>query len=174
MMSENDRSDFVTVLAWISILISGLMTYGIITQMFITGKVLSSLAANTTPEDNQAFITITWIASFASLSGAIAILLSSVGLLKRKNWARIIFILMLAGLFIGSIGASLAGLVGLFYDFSQFLQFQNKFDSGTIASLVRTVSISFFILCVGATALMGWSIKKLTSKNLNEEFKAEA
>ena len=88
---------------------------------------------------------------------SMATLIVFAGLLKRRNWARIVFI----GMLIVSIASNIGNLV-----FEQI--YLQSFRSETIVIVMRIYSV---LTTVAFAVLFGWIIKRLTSEAIRNEFK---
>ena len=98
-----------------------------------------------------------------------ATLCSSVGLLKRKNWARLVFIIILS---LGIVW-NIAGFFFQFFTMNEFpgpqipdTEFQRNFNTMRNVILIFTA-----ILSIGMSVLFGWLIRKLSSPQIREEFR---
>jgi hypothetical protein len=172
------HSNFVTVVAWVSIVLSGFATLISVLQNILVHTVFS------TPEFEQALQTpptagtppfAIFLAAHFKLFFALflviacATLASSIGLLKRRNWARIVFI----GLMILGIVWNLAGLV---IQFSIFASMQGALanvppeapDMKAFSIAVATVGVLF---AIGFSGLFGWIAKRLLSPEVAAEFR---
>lgn len=90
--------------------------------------------------------------------------ISSIGLLKRKNWARISMICIFFWAILWTITSS---SFQWFYFFDiQFSDFSEV--SLDIASIIATAV--FLVLIITLTVLFIWLIKKLISQNIKNEF----
>ena len=95
---------------------------------------------------------------------AIWTFISSIGLLKRKNWARISMICIFVWAILWTITSS---SFQWFYFFDiQFSDFSEV--SLDIASIIATAV--FLVLIITLTVLFIWLIKKLISQNIKNEF----
>tara|TARA_R110002072_G_scaffold23949_1_gene81834 strand:+ start:15380 stop:15829 length:450 start_codon:yes stop_codon:yes gene_type:complete len=95
---------------------------------------------------------------------AIWTFISSIGLLKRKNWARISMICIFVWAILWTITSS---SFQWFYFFDiQFSDFSKV--SLDIASIIATAV--FLVLIITLTVLFIWLIKKLISQNIKNEF----
>ena len=170
------RSTFVTVLAWIFIALAGFATFISILQNIMIAFVfpMAQMQAAATQQGApwfaawmiqhfQLFFLLFLVASASCLAAAI-------GLLRRKNWARLLFIaLMLLG-----IAWNVAGLVlGAFF-LSSF-PFGQAFPAGhpEAAHFQVMFKVMFainVIVVVAFTCLFGWIIKRLASEGVRREF----
>lgn len=95
---------------------------------------------------------------------AIWTFISSIGLLKRKNWARISMICIFVWAILWTITSS---SFQWFYFFDiQFSDFSEV--SLDIASIIATAVL--LVLIITLTVLFIWLIKKLISQNIKNEF----
>ena len=101
---------------------------------------------------------------------ALAMFVSAIGLLKRKNWARLTFIAMLS---LGIVW-NLAGIViqqmfmaDMPFDANAPEEFRRQF--AVMKTFMTIFSVVFALLF---TALFGWIIKKLMTEPIVNEFKA--
>lgn len=172
------RSTFVTVVAWIFIVISGFMTLISILQNIMIfsvmgGAGMSEAMTQPPPGMNGAaamvFSHIQWLFP-AFLVIASLTLISSIGLLRRWNWARLCFV----GLMILGIAWHVFGMVFQFLFMSSMqASFPHEGMHGApdmrmffIATMVVSV-----IMAVGFSVLFGWIAKRLLSAPIAEEFR---
>lgn len=177
-MNTVQRSTFVTVVAWIFIAFSGFATVISVLQnimiqtMFNTQEVEQALAAPL-PPDMPAFAG--WLmqnmrlffGAFLLVSGVT--LAASIGLLLRKNWARVTFIGIMA------VGI-LWNVAGLFVQFSMFSQMQEIFAAAPpgapdMSSFIVAIAVASLLFAVGFSALHGWIIYRLCSSSIAAEFR---
>ena len=179
-MSElKQRSTFVTVVAWIFIALSGFGALIGVLQNIMVQTIFRSeefgQAMQTTPgqPDLPPFVSFMfenfqWFFLVALLANVVMLVIS-IGLLKRRNWARLCFI----GLMILSILWQVAGLAiqATMFSFAhdQFAaaQAQGAPDM-TLFFVVMGVVCVVFALAFGA--LFGWIAWKLASKPIAAEF----
>jgi hypothetical protein len=96
-------------------------------------------------------------------------LVSSIGLLKRRNWGRLMFI----GILILAIAWNLVGLVLTLWSFPLVppmpehapSDLRDGFRTMWIAMIVISVAIA-----IAVSALLGWLAKRLTSPEIKREF----
>lgn len=106
---------------------------------------------------------------FANLVMMTAILIAAIGLLKRKNWARIAFIWIMA------LGILFCwGSLAFPFVFPSFFpplpentpaDVQYRFDHTR-----NSMTAAWAVMAVGLTVLFGWIIKKLVSRDIKAEF----
>lgn len=168
---ERDNSTFVTVLAWIFIIFSGFQTLISILQnvtLALTPAVQVPQASQEVPKQAQFILSNVhlFFASFLILS--IVNLTAAFGLLKRKNWARIFFILLM------SLGI-LSAIPSLVIQFV-FTDWIPKVSEGAETEELRSIAVAIQVF--GTTViicfiiLLSWIIKKLVSSTIRAEFKA--
>jgi hypothetical protein len=164
------RSRFVTVLAWISIVGSGVATFQ---------SIVSNIKINTGSMDGAELVTRQFRLLLAThLVFRAATFVSSIGLLKRKNWARLMFIGLMGVAIVGSMG----GVVPLF---SAMLhrpapKAQEVYaEPGSREALIleeiessRTrIRIQQLLQRIFLIVLFAWMIKRFTSVAVRSEFK---
>jgi len=175
---SGQRSRFITVLAWIFIVIGGFaaFTSGIQTLMlafFPLGQMAETMqtshAGQTAPSwlftilSYAPFITAAYFALTAFVFAA------AIGLLKRRNWARIAFVwIMVLG-----IVWNLAGLAIPLFGFPTFLLSMEN-TSPDVAEGLGFLRNAMFVFMGGMallfTLLFGWIIRTLLSPRIRAEF----
>jgi hypothetical protein len=168
------RSQFVTALAWFSIVVAALATCSSFMQsifvfLFLPADAVqqlqSAVDANVVPPALVFVLTHLKKILLGYLLLSVTLLMVSIALLKRKEWARIAFIVLLA------IG-TLSGFAPLFLPISA-MDFLPKLD-GVDATATADVAFGFKIVMVLLTlllaALHGWIIYKLCTKEIRSEF----
>jgi hypothetical protein len=179
VVQVQQRSTFVTVLAWIFIALSGFGTLISILQNIMIWTVFRSaefgqamqapLPADTPPA--IAFMFSHFYLFFLTfLLISVFTLASSIGLLKRKNWARLSFI----GIMVLAVLWNLGGLV---IQFSMFSSMQKNFSAAPmpggldIRMFFVGIAIVSVLFAVGFSILFGWIAKRLTSSAVVAEFR---
>jgi len=166
------RSTFVTVLAWVFIVISGFATFIAVAQnimlafMFPPGAMDHAVASGTELPVLARFVMSNPRALFvAFLVVSVAMLVTSLGLLRRKNWARLVFIGMMV---LGALW-NLASLVLVFVMLqSMGLALGDVFvaHDGMMAMMVVFQSV----MVLAFVGLFAWIIKRLMSAAVLLEF----
>jgi hypothetical protein len=174
-----ERSTFVTVLAWIFIVLSGFSTimsifqYVIMSFVFPFARMQASVdaarARGGIPPGAEFMIgnMRLLIGSFVLLSAIM--LVASIGLLKRRNWARRAFIALMALGILWNIG-------GLFLQRLMFSsmpmgpgnappEFRAQFES-----MMTAMQIASAIFAIAFCVLFGWIIWRLMSADVRREF----
>jgi hypothetical protein len=176
MDEKVDRSDFVTRLAWMFIVPAGFMTFTSLVQMVMAyvmfpGGAMRELFGYL-PVGNMpgvfGFVTsnihVLFVGCF--VISALAFI-SAMGLLRRKNWARIVFIVVLV---LGLV-SNVLGIIMLFSVFPLVRgiiggEVPEQFDM-----IFNAVQVSALLLTVATAGLFGWIIRKLVSPPINAEFR---
>ena len=174
------RSTFVTVVAWIFIVLSGFTTLIAILQNIMIAFMfpLAEMQAAANQAKNQPGVP--WFASWMFnhfqvfalffLVVSASALTASIGLLKRQNWARLLFVTLMA---LG-IAWNVAGLVLMLFFFSSFSDAMPANQPGVEQfDVMFKVMFAFNSLIVVAfCCLFGWIIKRLVSEEIRREFLA--
>jgi len=171
------RSSFVTVVAWIFIALAAWSALISLLQNIMVNTIFpadlfaasTSRGANPMPPVFEFMVRHMHVLLLASLFASIATLVAAIGLLKRKNWGRVVFV----GILTLGILWSLGGFV-----LQQFLlssmtalppdvpaEFRTGFDQMALA--IRVVSAVFIL---GFSVLFAWLIKRLLSPSIRAEF----
>jgi hypothetical protein len=178
------RSSFVTVVAWVFIVLSGFGTFITALQNVmirsmpfeqLDSVLQDSTAASQFPGPTKFlfahFQTLFMVAFFVSL----LMFISSLGLLRRRNWARLVFM----GLLVLSIVYMLGGLFIQQSFMSSFDQsFRNAAPSDSafqahtdqFRSMFAVMRIFMFVFSIGIAGLFGWIVLKLASPRIRAEF----
>ena len=177
MSEDRKQSTFVTVVAWIFIALSGFGTAISILQNILVQTVFRSpevsQAVQTPPPGTPpfaAFMTAHFQWFFlAFLLVSAFMLASSIGLLKRRNWARLSFIGLLSLAILWQIG-------GLALQFSMISSMRQQFSAAAVqggpdmAPFFIGIAVVSVLFAVGFSVLFGWIIKRLLSPAVVAEF----
>lgn len=176
METENNRSSFITVLAWIFIIISGYSALISLAQNLLIGFMVdpsllnefsNASSSEAMPIFFQFMISNMHLLIFSCLIVAVLTFISSIALLKRKNWARIFF-MVLMGLSIGSV---ILSFVMQFLFIQEFMpDMQNQNESKQFMLVLMIMRVFMFLFSVAFCGLFGWIMKKLSSEKIKEEF----
>jgi hypothetical protein len=141
--------------------------------MFSAPEMQAAMETSNQTEDMPAiaqfmFNNIRWFFLLVLMISA-TLFISSVGLLKRKNWARLLFIAIMAFGIFWNIGGFVLQLV-MFSTMSDMPSstppdFQAQFTTFSIV-----VAIFGGIMVLGLSILFGWIIKRLISSSIKQEF----
>lgn len=172
------RSSFVTSLAWVFIVLAGFSTFIATLQ----NVMLSVMMPAGMPPMEQAqngqnipefakfmFANFRFIfAGFLVLS--VITLAAAVGLLRRKNWARITFVAIMSfGIFwnIGSVVLTFVVFPSMPFPDNAPAEFR---EQHALMSNIMTVATT--VIAVALTVLFVWIIKRLLSSDIKREFVA--
>lgn len=164
------RSTLVTVLAWIFIVGAGFASLVSAMQVIVVSTIFNGDELQSIPNDAPAMARFMsqyfhlFIYGFFTL--AIFTLICAIALLKRKNWARLAFIAILAFGVIWQI-------VGLFMQFAMFSDFSSLAEGQELEGFERTTIIIrwfSFAIALATTGLFVWIIRKLTTQPIIGEF----
>lgn len=176
MPSIAQKSTFVTVVAWVFIVLSGFGTLisllqNLMIQTVFTSPEVVQAAQGPAPPGAPPFAVFMlrhMVAVFVFfLLVQVLTLASSVGLLMRRNWARRLFIGVMAFGIVWNLG-------GLVLQFAMFSSMREQFAAIPDAPDMRAFFIGIAIVCVvfalGFSALFGWIAKRLMSPQVVAEF----
>jgi hypothetical protein len=171
------RSLFVTVTAWVFIILGATATASALVQNAIVASLLPATMTAAMPSQPLPLLTgllvgyLPWVVGFG-LAMSVATLASAVGLLLRLDWARRAFI----GLLVVAIGFNLLGL-WLQHEVVQSVMQATLTRSplspqvadvlGGFVMAARTMAV---VMTLGACVLLGWIIRQLMSPLVRQEF----
>lgn len=175
MNQEMKKSTFVTVLAWIFIVGAGFTTFISVLQNIMINLVFPVEKMNEAFSDPKAqehipllfrflFSNIR-IFFFSFLVISATTFTSAIGLLKRKNWARITFIVIMA---LGILW-NISGIVMQFSMLSSMPIPEGEMPN-QFATMMNIMKIFTLVMAIGISVLFGWIIKKLASEKIKAEF----
>jgi hypothetical protein len=179
LISRN-RSTFVTVVAWIFIAIAGFATFISLLQalmftfVFPADEFLKGDASREMEEmpaffrfmiqNMQWFFVMFW-------SLCVLTLVAAVGLLRRKNWARVIFVGLMAFGILWNLG-------GIWLQEQMMSSFSKlpahappEMGTGFEAMMV-VMRFVWGAFAIGMSILFAWIIKRLISRSIRAEFNA--
>jgi len=166
------KSKFVTVVAWIFIGVSifSIVVYSL--QIIVLNSFIPLAEMEKEINTDQSFANGGAYYKFvfsnlnyvlgSFLGSTIILLISSIGLLKRKNWARLVFIVIIS---LSILGA----LAGMGFQIYFTLDLFPKDEEGFKMFKIAFILFSLFFT-IGFSAFLGWIIKKLTSQEIKNEF----
>ena len=169
---NEERSTFVTVVAWLFIVGAGFSTLISLMQNVMFHVMFKreefSQATQNMPASAAFMFENMQVFVFLFLFICIGMLVSSIGLLKRKNWARLIFI---AGLSFGVIW-SIGGIVFQMFFFSSIQEIPHSAQSEEfeiMQSIIQWFTATFSIVIAGVFI---WIIRRLLTDTVKREFNA--
>jgi energy-converting hydrogenase Eha subunit C len=149
------RSVFVTVLAWLFIVMSGFTTLISIFQNIVIHLLFQKVKPAESTQQLSGLEGLVYnhinLIFLLYLLVSIACFVSSIALLRRKKWARIIFIFLMT---IGIIWNIVSSVL-------EFITFTPS-EFGLI--------ITWLLMALGMSVLFGWIIHKLASNQIKTEF----
>lgn len=165
----SQRSTFVTVVAWIFIVGSGFGTFISLIQNIMVHIMFQDpefAQAAEMPGDAAFIFNNFQLFVFGFFLVTVITLVSSIGLLKRKNWARLIFIGLLSVGILWNLGSIFfqAYMMPSMTDVGDDPAFQ---EFQTIHTLMQWFMA---IMGIGIAILLGWIIKRLLSDSIKQEF----
>jgi len=170
------KSTFLTVLAWLGIVFFGFAVVMGIAQAFLFRSLFrdpevwralaDSLPGGPSPEAAMAGAGMTRWMSWVFLAGSMLGLAASIGLLHRRNWARLTVIGFLAVNLIWT----LAAIVGAFLAPDISLVTPPGWPGGqALAGMMRQMLIFASVAALAVAALCGWLIARLASAPIRAE-----
>ena len=177
MNSSTPRSTFVNVVGGIFTALTGMCSLMFLVQavMFHTlfSKPEMQMALSKPPPGMPEYVALLFSHLEFFMGGMlifnICFLISSIGLLLRKNWARLAFIAMLCLL----IAWNLFGFgLQLTIFSSMTAQFPNGTDTSTFKIMMVVIGIVCGVFAFGFIGLLGWIAKKLLSAPIVAEFQS--
>lgn len=172
LIKPQKRSSCITILAWTFIILAGFATF--ISILNIVNMMMFALpieqALDVSPQvKEQSSNFLHFLFNFFLVSATIFAI--SIGLLRRKNWARIIFITIMC---VG-IGCNIFILAYFMQNpeiikgsFILIVLFGISYESAT--GIMAIVLKYFFIMPVGISVIFVWIIYKLSSAKIKGEF----
>lgn len=179
--NQVNRSTFVTVLAWIFIVLGGLATLMAIAQNIVVSTMppFGEMPQQVHPTGEQAgmpaavefmFNNVRLIfAAFLVLSATT--LVSAIGLLRRKNWARLILMTLMALGIVWNIGS-------LFLQYTIVLSVPPPPQNVAVGvraemeAMENVLLIFSSVIAIGFAILFAWIVKRLLSPSIKSEFQA--
>ncbi len=160
------RSTFVTVIAWIFIALSGFMLLqaGVMSVVSLDKFFPPAAPGQPSPAVLQGFIHVLYL-----IMAIIAawVLLSAIGLLLRKNWARISFIVMMI---IGVGWNSLYVLIGGFGAVLLHAASPNPKTPAAVQAMMPAIFGAMAVMGIVFVVAFGWILYKLLSDHVKQEF----
>lgn len=174
-MNASPRSTFVSAIGWTFVALSAMTAMVSILQNIMVHTVFTGAgfdrAMATMPADTP-WVFRLMLGNFKVFFGLILLvslvmLAASIGLLLRKNWARITMIVLM-------IGSACSQLLGLFAQFSVMGHMRRQFDAAPGAPdmgfFLIVMAIFSALFGLGFCALFIWIAKRLTSPEIAAEF----
>lgn len=169
------KSGFITALGWTLVAFSGMGTMvsilqNIMLHTIFAGAGFDRAIASMPPDTPWVFrLMMSNFAVFFALMLGVAVitLIASIGLLLRKNWARVTMIVLM----IGSIASQ---LIGLLAQFSMMGHMRQQFAAAPgapdMGAFFVAMAVFSAIFGLGFCFLFGWIAKRLMSPEIAAEF----
>jgi len=170
----------VTVLAWIFIVLGGFVTLVSVLQNIMVRFIFPIGQMRAAQGQVRGHAEMPWFAAWMFdhfqyfflffLAVSVAMLSAAVGLLRRRNWARILFVGFMGLGIIWNIG----GLIAMSFFMLSFAQMVPVNQPGAEQfGLMFKIMFAFnAVVAIGIAWLFGWIIKRLTSEAIRGEFGA--
>jgi hypothetical protein len=175
------RSPFVTIVAGVFIAVSGLALavavaqYRIATmeayRVTLDRAVHDSAFASVAPPAWRFLLAHYRTIALAGLATGAVTLVASVGLLRRRNWARVLFVGLLS-LGLAAMVASVFLRDAMIPDLSAVMARDSTLEQarGDLAAASRAMRSVFAGLALGIAGLFGWLIARFVSPGVRAEF----
>jgi len=175
MEHQKQRSSFINVFAWISIVFSGfgiligIMQNVMMQSMMKDANFEQALNQNENLPPLMKFMFENFeLLVMVSLLITIVLFIASIGLLKRKNWARLFFIVFLM---VGIIWTVVMGVMQFsFMDSMMTASTSSQNLPSDFQNMQNTMQIVMGIMIVAIVALYTYLIKRLSSDEIKKEF----
>lgn len=171
------RSNFVTVLAWVFIGMAGFATLiSLLQNLMLQWLFPPAMLAHPMPPGMPApvqwmFGHMAWLLR-AYLLVSTVVLVSAIGLLRRQEWARRLFI----GLLVVAIAYHALGVVGQWWFMGSMETFMRApgMPVGVDAAMhdfMRVMQVFGTLMALGFCVLYGWIIRRLQRAQVRDEFR---
>lgn len=177
--TTQDRSIFITVLAWIFIVFAGFTTVISLLQTILISVMLRSDEMQSSMHQTQNYQEMPTYAKFffdspQVIFGAFFVvclltLISAIGLLRRKNWARIVFIGLMGLGIVWNVVAAVFPIV-MMSSFQSLPENTPSDYADSFQTMQNVIMIGSFIFAIAFAVLFGWIIKRLVSAEIRREF----
>lgn len=174
--STSERSAFVTAVAWVFIALSGFATLISILQnvmiyTFFPLDQMHAAMAQARQQHDMPALSFFMFEHIRELFAAVfvvtlATLIISVGLLKRRNWARILFICLL----VFGILWNVAGVLWQVIFFRSMPLPPQASVQSQMETMFIVMEIFSVVIAVAMSVLFLWIIKRLISPTIRDEF----
>jgi hypothetical protein len=184
---NGNRSNFVTVVAWVFIVFSGFGTLISLLQNLMIAQMHSderfgplmrdSSFAQSMPSIQRFMFTHLQAVVFVGLLMAIITLIASIGLLKRRNWARIVFVGLLS-LSVVYLIFALVAQQRMFASMNTMFPGDSSAHGPAMANdpaermrrMFAVFRVIMYTLEIGMAVVFAWIVAKLVSRPIREEF----
>lgn len=164
------RSSFVTVLAWVMLAFGAFGVLMALLQFVLINMLLPGFASGMPLPEPFGALSIAFfrIAMLFSLAFSVFMAYAAWALLKRRNWARILFIV----LFIFSAVMHVLAVAAFVFGFSLVgsLPAGNEFLPPEFQSVLRAMAIAFAIFLAAMAVGYIWLVRRLCAPAIAAEF----
>ncbi len=174
MEQQTKRSSFINIFAWISIIFSGFgILVGIMQNVMMQTVMKDANFEQLTKDENIPPLMKTMFENFdilvmGTLLITIVVFVASIALLKRKNWARLFFIVLLI---LGVVWTVVSGVMQFsFMDSMIAGQNMPQDVPPDFQSMQNTMKIVSGVMMVAIVGLHLYLIKRLRSDEIKDEF----
>ena len=174
------RSTFVTAIAWLFIVLAGFATCVFVLQNIMIDSMLRAPDTQTALAEPGGQGDLPGLAGFAVrhmrlgmltfLALCASTLAAAIGLLLRKNWARMLFVGLMALGIVWNVG----GVIVQYRVISALLRVHASAPNPIRApweTLTTITAVFSSVMALGFAGLFGWVIKRLLSTDIRREFK---
>lgn len=179
--STAPRSSFVSVLAWIYIALSGFGTFVLVLQNIVFNTVFPFDQIHDAMAKTQREIAlpayVAWLFDHVRLFLAVSLgmtvlqLVSAIALLKRRNWARLVFIAIFAlGILWNIVGIVLQQFMTAWMPTLPHGRNMPPDFEATMTAMLAFIRVVSALFAIAFTVLYVWLIRKLLSREIAAEF----
>lgn len=165
------QSTFVTVLAWIFIIFASFTVAGLLLQMVMLHAALPMMfkaqGSGNQPDPSLSIAIIRGFMIFA-FAAACFVLFSAWALLKRRNWARRTFVVLLVlGIAFNFLWALAAGIGVIF---APDPAAGTQAFPAEMRKAIAIMNVALIVFALATSVLYGWLIRRLRSAPVKAEF----
>lgn len=161
------QSSFVTGLAWISIVLNGLGVFGALMQNVMVNLLMPTMFGNPNTLPAQAFpLNLFRVLALIFLAYAAFMTWAAYALLRRRDWARVTFIVICALSIAWSVLSVLMAALG--FGVGGLLPAAGM--TPQMHAVFNTMLTAMLVVCAAICVLFGWIIRRLTSPQIKAEF----
>jgi hypothetical protein len=165
------QSSFVTGLAWTLIVFNALGILVLLLQNLTLNLVYPTLMQEAAPGQETSLAIFRGL-GFVFLAISVFLTYAAYALLKRRNWARVTYIVVFALAIASHVISALLVVAGLGTAVELGLAAAGGGEAvpPEMAGVVRVTMIVFVIILLAMAVLFGWLIKRLRSPEVKSEF----
>jgi hypothetical protein len=164
--APSQQSSFVTGLAWTLIVFNALGVLVLLLQNAALNLILPTLLESA-PEGQEMALGLFRATGFVFLAFSVFLTYAAYALLKRRNWARVTYVIVFALAIVSHVMSALALGLGLAAGDALGTMLQGPPGS---EGIVRSMMIAFIVILLAMAVVFGWLIKRLRSPAVKAEF----